>query len=1353
MNIRINWSALVLSGLLVLSCSDDPVENTTLDVVSDVQIDDGGAADTDSTEADPVDLHDDEGTPFDMNTGTGSFELPEAPGDLEGLIFEEISDGIFVANSPNYAIRIEGVTVELFVLNAPLESFDEPVRLGPANLDATVTVVALEHLRTAEARPVGRNPVERRRHQRNEPEADRTGYAEVEIEDLYPGITAVFSGRYGRLKLAYELAVGADPDDIEFRIPDSIIEVETSGQINAETEAGPLVVTSPEASQGSGADLVPVPAGVNSRDDEILGIVLGPHDEEQPVRVDPTFIFTDLAGSPPFDRTWAGGRIGDVLYAVGDVSSAWLEEGEVVQSTLQEGFVAFRETGNDETLLLDTADFDTLRDVVALSGGQTAAVGASRAGDDIDVRVVRVESGSESSSLQFGGNGFDIGRAAAEGAEGALVVVGETTSGSIPDASETVGSHGGSSDIFIATIIDEEVDGFRYLGGSGFEAAWDAIVDEQERLWVVGFSDSQDLSALTEPSGGFDVLVARFNASGELEWIRLYGTSQDDFATSAALNPVGGIAVAGLSRTESGDEDAFVLAIGENGEEVSWSEIQGTNNDGAWGVAVDSSGYAWVVGETDSPDLFTGDPPEFAIGENGFVAQVATTTGEIGFLTQLGGEGQDALYDVELGETLVLSGASDSLDWVGLAESAVRDPLRLGSAFVLELDPETVGEDNARPEAIIDLPRPGAETNLSCDVTLDGSSSSDSDGEVVRFDWSIETGGVHRRFEDAGPTLSLVPALAGDLVVRLTVTDDLGASHTAEVRAVVLEPHGLLRLDSMSVRPPLDSGEAAELRVGVENVGEVETGLFPFRATFDLNGDDLASDDEPAFDADMASVASGETGSASFDVSGVPSGHTNIVVQLDPDGDLLDCSAPVQFVLEDLVFDFQAPEFQISAPAIGSTVGARPNITVGHSDGLSDILLESLDWTLVGEKDTWQQSDNLTTGISTRALVSVDLNGDGASDLVTASAGRLDAFVNNDGTFENVFNRFLVTETYVDVVVVDMTGDENLDIVAIDSANLDVRVFPGDGPGSFDGDSTFTVAAGCAPDLIAAADIHPDAGIELVVGCAISGDLAVLHRPDGGEWQSIEVTDEYWAGGVNVPSEIHTGTLDDSGLSSVVVVGTGKVATLTYSSELDPPFSVGGFSSGGFPSVGVGDLTGDGVDDFFVANPSGSRCYVNDGAGNFAASAWTPAAFGAQFRRTVVGHVGVDDFNDIVIADRNGAGIVVLQGSGDCSFGEPNSVSVGRIPWDVAIAPGGTSVPMIAVADQAAASAAFGTLVMTRDVTLASEQLSVETQDGTQTVLAPSGDLEDGRYQFSVSGRDTWQNDASALSWFEVVAD
>ena len=69
-------------------------------------------------------------------------------------------------------------------------------------------------------------------------------------------------------------------------------------------------------------------------------------------------------------------------------------------------------------------------------------------------------------------------------------------------------------------------------------------------------------------------------------------------------------------------------------------------------------------------------------------------------------------------------------------------------------------------------------------VTLDGSSSLDPNGQIVRYDWDLDGNGTHER-EDAGPLTTMVFEDAGEHVVGLRVTDDEGMI-SANVRSVVV---------------------------------------------------------------------------------------------------------------------------------------------------------------------------------------------------------------------------------------------------------------------------------------------------------------------------------------------------------------------------------------------------------------------------------------------------------------------------------------------------------------------------------------------------------------------------------------
>ena len=84
--------------------------------------------------------------------------------------------------------------------------------------------------------------------------------------------------------------------------------------------------------------------------------------------------------------------------------------------------------------------------------------------------------------------------------------------------------------------------------------------------------------------------------------------------------------------------------------------------------------------------------------------------------------------------------------------------------------------DAGADQTVTDADESGAE-----DVTLDGSGSSDSDGEIVSYEWSWSLGGT----TGVNPTVTLP---VGTHIITLTVTDDDGAVDTDTVTITVNEP-------------------------------------------------------------------------------------------------------------------------------------------------------------------------------------------------------------------------------------------------------------------------------------------------------------------------------------------------------------------------------------------------------------------------------------------------------------------------------------------------------------------------------------------------------------------------------------
>jgi hypothetical protein len=111
------------------------------------------------------------------------------------------------------------------------------------------------------------------------------------------------------------------------------------------------------------------------------------------------------------------------------------------------------------------------------------------------------------------------------------------------------------------------------------------------------------------PVGGGDVFVARYDASGALKWVRLFGGPGTDEATAVALDPnTGDVWVAGeftqsvsfdgLPVSSVGMADVFVAKLsGTSGSVLQARTWGGVDNEVPLALAVDGSGNVLVGGE------------------------------------------------------------------------------------------------------------------------------------------------------------------------------------------------------------------------------------------------------------------------------------------------------------------------------------------------------------------------------------------------------------------------------------------------------------------------------------------------------------------------------------------------------------------------------------------------------------------------------------------------------------------------------------------------------------------------------------------------------------------------------------
>jgi hypothetical protein len=184
-----------------------------------------------------------------------------------------------------------------------------------------------------------------------------------------------------------------------------------------------------------------------------------------------------------------------------------------------------------------------------------------------------------------------------------------------------------------------------YLGGSGlWDAGYGIAVDASGDAHVVGEAWSADFptaSALQGTTRGLpDAFVAKLNAAGSaLVYSTYLGGSGSDGGSSIAVDNSGNAYVTGLTGStdfptanpiqatnHGGFFDAFVAEFNADGSALIYSTyLGGSQADSGTGIAVDSSGNAYVTGSTGSKDFPVDSPiqPTYVGNSSAFVSKVS----------------------------------------------------------------------------------------------------------------------------------------------------------------------------------------------------------------------------------------------------------------------------------------------------------------------------------------------------------------------------------------------------------------------------------------------------------------------------------------------------------------------------------------------------------------------------------------------------------------------------------------------------------------------------------------------------------------------------------------------------------
>lgn len=469
-------------------------------------------------------------------------------------------------------------------------------------------------------------------------QTDVSQYARVVYKNVYPGVDLAYHGEQSKLEFDFVVAPTSNPAPIDLAFSGAKqVATDSSGNLIISSAAGNVVLHKPVAYQQGNGSRQLVDASFVVKGKNQVSFDLGTYDRTRELVIDPTVTYS----------TYLGGLSEDDGLGIAFDSSG-------------DAYV----TGETES-----TNFPTL-------GGVPPNTNAG--GFDVFVTKLAADGLSLVYSTYVGGTGSDSGNAIAVDASGDAFVAGGTSSSDFPVTTEafqkTFGGGGLDAFVFELNPGGTALTYSTYVGGTGGDVANSLALDSSGNAYIVGSTGSADFPTLNpiqkQLNGTTNGFVTKLNPSGSaLVYSTWLGGGTGDFASAVALDSsdnayvTGGTQnstfpyTTGAFQTTCGScsgtlSNAYVTVINAAGSGYVYSTfLGGDSSDEGFGIAVDSSGDAYVTGSATSSNF----PRKSAL---------YPTYGGSGdaFVSELNPSGTALIYSTFLGGSLNDTGTSIAVD-------------------------------------------------------------------------------------------------------------------------------------------------------------------------------------------------------------------------------------------------------------------------------------------------------------------------------------------------------------------------------------------------------------------------------------------------------------------------------------------------------------------------------------------------------------------------------------------------------------------------------------------------------------------------------------------------------------------
>jgi PKD repeat protein len=258
-----------------------------------------------------------------------------------------------------------------------------------------------------------------------------------------------------------------------------------------------------------------------------------------------------------------------------------------------------------------------------------------------------------------GGNDFDYVFGLTTDLNGNVIISGRFSSSSITFGSTTLVNSGGTDAFIVKYSSSGNVLWAKRVGGTGDEIYHSVTSDFNNNIYVTGWYNSTSLSVGSTTlanSGGKDILLAKYDANGNVIWAKKVGGIGDEFSRSIMVDATGNILIGGGFSTtsltvgtnvlsNSGGVDILIVKYDASGNVISSKKAGGIGDETITKLSKNANGKTLMGGVFSSSDLYLDTNKLTNFGGKDIFFSETDNNGNFIWAKKIGGANDDILND------------------------------------------------------------------------------------------------------------------------------------------------------------------------------------------------------------------------------------------------------------------------------------------------------------------------------------------------------------------------------------------------------------------------------------------------------------------------------------------------------------------------------------------------------------------------------------------------------------------------------------------------------------------------------------------------------------------------------------